>query len=178
MRNSYKITAKDGVYFLTSTIIEWLPVFTSKIYFEIIIDSLKYCQQKMDLKLYAYVILDNHFHLVVSAANLAKVLSSLRKFTAHQIIEQLKNDDKNWLLNQLAFYKKPGKTESIHQVWQEGMHPQLIKDQAMFNQKVEYIHYNPIKRGLVDESIHWRYSSARNYILNDHSIIQICDISN
>ncbi|NIR50255.1 transposase, partial [candidate division KSB1 bacterium] len=40
-------------------------------------------------------------------------------------------------------------------------------------QKIEYIHFNPVKRGLVDFPEHWRYSSARNFVCEDHSVIQI-----
>jgi hypothetical protein len=49
------------------------------------------------------------------------------------------------------------------QIWQEGVHPQLIQNEIMMRQKVEYIHNNPVKRGYVDDPLHWRYSSARNY---------------
>ena len=86
MRDRYKILDKEGVYFITSTIVEWLPVFTSKVYFDILIDSMKYCIQEKALNLYAYVILEDHFHLIVSAMNLSETISSLKKFTARKII--------------------------------------------------------------------------------------------
>ena len=173
MRSRYKITDANGVYFVTSTIVEWLPIFTSQKYLEIIISSLKFCREQKQLKLYAYVILDNHFHLVVSGPDLSNTLSSLKKFTARQILAQLQEDRKGWLLNQLAYFKKRHKTESMHQVWQEGFHPQLILDEAMLVQKIEYIHHNPVKRGLVDLPVQWRYSSARNFESNDDSMIEI-----
>ena len=72
MRSRYKITDQDGIYFITSTIVEWLPVFTNLPYFQIIIDSLKFCIKSKALKLYAYVILDNHFHLIVSGFQLSE----------------------------------------------------------------------------------------------------------
>jgi REP-associated tyrosine transposase len=46
---------------------------------------------------------------------------------------------------------------------EEGSHPQEIKDNEMMLQKLEYMHGNPLERGYVDEAVHWRYSSARNY---------------
>jgi len=128
MRDRYKIINEAGVYFLTSTVVKWLPVFTYKVYFEIIIRSFKYCIDHHHMKLYAFVILDNHFHLIASAANdnLSKTLASIRKFTAHEIIEQLQTDNRDWLLNQLTYYKKQFKKNSQYQVWQEGMHPVLM----------------------------------------------------
>ncbi len=48
-------------------------------------------------------------------------------------------------------------------MWQEGSHPELNQGEAIMRQKATYIHQNPMKRGYVDEAIHRRYSSARNY---------------
>lgn len=46
---------------------------------------------------------------------------------------------------------------------EDGMQPKLIQADAMMKSKIDYIHYNPVKRGYVDDAIHWRYSSARDY---------------
>jgi REP element-mobilizing transposase RayT len=175
MRDRYKITQKDGIHFLTSTIVEFLPVFTSSVYFQIIIESFKHCQRQKGLKIFGYVIMDNHFHLVAAAEDLSAAIGALRRFTATAIINQLKTDNRNWLLSELAFYKKKHKVDSDYQVWQEGLHPILIQSQEMLNQKIEYGHFNPIRRGLVDLPEQWRYSSARNY-LGDHSIIRIDEL--
>lgn len=173
MRDRYKIIDEDGIHFITSTIVEWLPVFTNEVYFQILIDSMKYCIQNKAFKLFAYVILENHFHCIASALHLSETISSMKKFTALKILEQLEKDGKYWLLNQFSFYNKRYKTKSRHQVWQEGIHPVLISSMDMLRQKVEYIHHNPVRRGYVDLPEHWRYSSARNFILDDHSIIEV-----
>jgi putative transposase len=162
MRSRYKITDQDGIYFITSTIVEWLPVFTSQPYFDILIQSFTYCRQHKGLKLYGYVILDNHFHAIVAGASLSRTIADMKKFTARQIIVQLQSERKGWLLNQLAYYKKRYKIKSDHQVWQEGYHPELMMSEEMLRQKLAYIHNNPIKRGLVTAPEHWVYSSARN----------------
>ena len=173
MRSLYKIIEEEGTYFITSTIIEWIPVFTSKKYFEILIDALKFCRANKNLNLYAYVILDNHFHLVVSGPNLSNIIQSLKRYTSRQIITLLQTQKKEWLLNQLAYFKKRHKTESDHQVWQEGFHPALMQTDQMLMQKIVYIHNNPVKRGHVERPEHWLYSSARNFVLEDHSIIEL-----
>jgi len=173
MPDRYKITQKEGIHFVTSMVIEWLPIFRTGAYFDLIIQSLKYCQNNKEMKLYSYVILDDHFHLVASAQDLKATLGALRRFTAHEIINQLKKDNKQWLLKELAFFKRKHKTQSDYQVWQEGFHPKLIITNEMLIQKVEYCHLNPVRRGIVRLPEHWRYSLARNYILDDHSTIQI-----
>ncbi len=143
MRSRYKITQQDGIYFITSTIVEWLPVFTGQPYFDILIQSFSFCQQHKGLKLYGYVILDNHFHALVSGATLNRTIADMKKFTARQIIAQLQTEQKTWLLNQLAYYKKRYKTTSDHLVWQEGYHPVLLLSEKMLRQKLDYIHSVP-----------------------------------
>jgi putative transposase len=176
MRSRYKVILEGGIYFITSTVVRWIPVFTAEPYFQIIVDSFKYCQQEKALELYAYVIVDNHFHAVVQGPNLSKMLQSIKSYTANKIIEQLQTDNKKWLLDELAFYKKKYKAESEFQLWQEGFHPQLLTDEVMIRQKIEYIHYNPVRRRFVDRPEYWRYSSARIYYLDDDSIITISAI--
>lgn len=173
MRSRYKITDQDGIYFITSTIIEWLPVFTTRPYFEILVQSFTFCQQHKELKLYGYVILDNHFHAVVAGNRLGQTIADLKKFTARQIVVQLQSEGKRWLLNQLAYFKKRYKIKSNYQVWQEGYHPVLIMSEQMLRQKLTYMHDNPLKRGFVAAPEHWLYSSARNYLMGDNSIIRL-----
>ena len=163
MRSKYKIHDQEGVYFITSTVVEWIPIFTSKPYFDILVSSIQYCQEYYDLAVFAWVILENHFHMVCTALELSKVMQSLKRHTAKMLILQLEEDRKKWILDLLKFYKKRHKTESEYQFWQEGVHPQLITSIEMLNQKIEYVHFNPVKRGYVTEPEHWVYSSACDY---------------
>jgi REP element-mobilizing transposase RayT len=176
MRSRYKIHDNDAIYFLTSTTLEWLPVFTHNDHFQILIDSLAYCRTSKGLKIYAYVLLDNHFHLIAQAPDLSAAMQSIKRHTARAIVESLKSRQHAWLLNQIQFYKQNHKTQSAHQLWQEGFHPQRILDWDMLHQKTEYIHNNPVKRGYVDIPEHWRYSSARNYMLDDSSVMEIDEL--
>lgn len=91
-----------------------------------IIDSLKYCSDNKGLKIFAYVIMDNHIHLVASGEKFPLVMKDFKSYTARGIIQAAQTESKDWLLNQLKFYKRFHKTESEHQVWQEGFHPQEI----------------------------------------------------
>ena len=115
------------------------------------------------MTLYGYVILENHFHLVAQAADLPKSIDSFKSFTAGRIIERLV-ERRSPVLRLLALHKARHNTDREHQVWQEGSHPELIEGESMMRQQLEYIHNNPVARCYVDEPVHWRYSSARNYI--------------
>jgi len=172
MRSSYKIFHNECVYFITSTTVEWIPVFTSQKYFDILIASMKYCREEKSLSIFAYVILDNHFHLLCQAPELSKTIQSLKRHTAKCILEQLEADHKKWMLNLFSYYKKMHKTASDHQVWQEGFHPQEIMNEEMLVNKIEYIHYNPVRRGLVKKPEHWIFSSATDYD-DGHGVLEI-----
>ena len=90
-------------------------------------------------------------------------MQSFKQYTAKQLLELLKKENVTTILEQLAFYKKAHHKEKSYQVWEEGYQPKLIQGEAMMQVKIDYIHNNPVKRGYVDDVIHWRYSSARDY---------------
>jgi len=173
MRSKYKILNKQGLYFVTSTIVEWIPVFTSEKYFNILTDAVEFSQANKELKVFAYVVMDNHFHMILQHENLTNVMKSIKSFTAKQIIEQLHADRKNWLLNQLHYYKLKYKIESDYQVWQESYHPKQILTDNIFQQKIEYIHLNPVKRGYVNKPEDWKYSSASYFITGEEGVIRL-----
>jgi len=150
-------------HFITCTVLHWIPIFTNSESVNIVLESLKYLQANHNLKLYAYVILENHLHLVASSDDIAKDIARFKSFTAREIINLLKTKNVKTILEQLEFYKKAHKVDREFQLWQEGMQPKLIQSEQMMLEKINYIHNNPLKRGYVDEAKHWRYSSARDY---------------
>ena len=162
-RSRYRIFETDYPYFMTCTIVGWAPVFTRPETFDLIYDSWRFLQRERQFRLFAYVILENHLHLIASAPDLSAVMRHFKSFTARQIIDLLESRGVRVLLQQLRALKLRHKKESENQVWQEGNHPQQIRGEDMMQQKIEYIHNNPVVRGYVDEPLHWRHSSARNY---------------
>ena len=162
-RSRYRIYNAEYPHFLTCTVVGWLPIFTCQKTVKLLFDSWKWLHENRGLTIYAYVILENHLHLVASSNNLAEDIGDFKSFTARKIIDLLKERNAEMLLDQLKWHKEKHKTDRIYQLWQEGSHPEEIQDQRMMAQKIEYIHNNPVARGYVDEPIHWRYSSARNY---------------
>ena len=174
MRTRYQIHEHDKPHFITATIVEWLPVFTSTAPCDIIVRSLEYCRRNKGLKIYAWVILDNHLHAILAAPGLAGILRDIKSFTARQILEELQTGNRDWILNQLRYYRAAHKAQE-YQVWLEGFHPQAILDDAMMLQKLEYLHNNPVKRGLVALPEHWRYSSAHEWLPGAQPVLR-CDV--
>ncbi len=162
-RSRYKIYEPTHPHFVTCTILHWIPIFTRKESVEIVLNCLKFLQKEHHLKLYAYVILENHLHMVVQSDDLHKSMESFKKFTAVEILKLLHENNVTNILEQLAFYKKTHHKEKTYQVWEEGYQPKLMQTDSMMIEKIKYIHENPVKRGYVDDAVHWRYSSARDY---------------
>ena len=162
-RSRYRILEADKPHFLTCTVLEWLPVFTRPDAVQILLDSWMYQREYVGLQLYGYVNLENHLHFVAQAPRLDKCLSSFKSFTAARLIKLLESHGAERLLHALRCGKPAHKRDRQYQFWQEGSHAELVFSEAMMRQKLDYIHYNPVKRGYVDAPEHWRYSSARNY---------------
>ncbi|WP_028862796.1 REP-associated tyrosine transposase [Psychromonas aquimarina] len=171
-RSRYKITQVDAPHFITLTVLHWIPVFTRPETVEMIFDSLRFLIRE-GLKVHAYVILENHLHLIVQSEQLDKDIRRLKSYTAKQLIAYLTRHNVKTILEQLAFYKKAHKDDRAYQFWQEGIHPELIQNETMMRQKIEYIHQNPVKRGYVESAEHWRYSSAKNY-QGEPGLIEVC----
>ncbi len=163
-RSRYKIYEPTYPHFVTCTILHWIPIFTNQDSVNIVLNSFKYLQKSDNLKIYAYVILENHLHLVASSNDISKTIKKFKSYTAKELLKLLQERNVKTILDQLSFYKKAHKTHTTYQVWQEGFAPKLIQSEKMMKEKIEYIHNNPVKRGYIDKPHHWRYSSARDYM--------------
>ncbi|MGZ5051320.1 MAG: REP-associated tyrosine transposase [Methylobacter sp.] len=162
-RSRYRVQDNPHPHFLTATINHWLPLFTRPETVNIVLDSWRFLQREAGFRLYGYVILENHLHLIAASDDLSRDMQRFKSYTAKQIIEHLEQRRSTKLLELLAFFKRAHKQDATYQVWEEGNHPQIIESETVMRQKLDYIHWNPVKRGYVDLPEHWRYSSARNY---------------
>ncbi len=171
-RSRYQFSETNVPHFMTCTVLHWIPVFTRPETVIILLDSLTHLVRN-GLKLYAFVVLENHLHLIAQSDQLDRDIARFKSYTAKNLIRFLTENNIKTILDQLAFYKKAHKADRAFQFWQEGVHPEWIQNGTMMRQKVEYIHQNPVERGYVDKAEHWRYSSARNY-LGMEGVLEVC----
>ena len=174
MRSRYRLGDLQQAHFITSTVVEWLPVFTTSACCDILAQAFAHCQTHKDLQIYAWVILGNHFHAIVAGPQLSRTVAALKSYTANRLLAQVQSEGREWLLNQWHFYCKKHKTGSEHQVWQEGFHPQELSDEEAMHQKLDYLHHNPVAKGLVSLPEHWRYSSAHEWLPGSRPVLR-CD---
>lgn len=150
-------------HFLTFTIIEWIDIFTSEKYFDVLLNVMKYCKDNLGLEVYAYVFMTNHIHVIWKAKDgysLSKIVQSFKRQTTKEIKKLILSDSRKYIagLIKTSKYKR-----SSFQVWQENNYPEVIETGRFLKTKLDYIHNNPVKKGLVSKPEFWTYSSASNY---------------
>jgi putative transposase len=164
MSESYKIK-KDGLYFVTFSVVGWLDVFTRRIYQDIFMDSIKFCQEKKGLNIYSFCLMPNHVHFITDSydGSLSNILRSFKSHTAKALMtainENPQESRKELLLHQFRYFGNKSK-HNENQFWKHDNHPFYLYSSSMIEQKVNYIHNNPVKAGFVNEAHEWRLSSA------------------
>jgi REP element-mobilizing transposase RayT len=167
----YYIKDQNAIYFVTFTVVGWLDVFIRNKYKTVIVDSLNYCSQNKGLSVHAWCLMTSHLHLIVSADDGYKLSEIIRDFKKHtakttlKLIDEQDESRRNWLL---WYFEKEGKKDkriSKYKFWQEDNHAILLErtNTKMMEQKLNYIHQNPVVEGIIENAQDYLYSSARDY---------------
>lgn len=165
---SYRIKNEEGLYYLTFATVEWIDVFTRKRYKDIVVESLRYCPKEKGLALYSWVLMSNHMHLIVKAKEgykLSAIIRDFKKFTAQQIIKSIKEEPESrreWLLSEMLKAGKANSKEQTYQLWRNDNHPIELYNNEVINQKINYIHKNPVEEGIVIKAEDYLYSSTND----------------
>ncbi len=179
MSRKYKFGEKDGAYFVSFATVNWIDVFTRDSYFSIIIESLDYCRKHKGMELYGYCIMPSHVHLIFrsSVGDPSGLMRDFKGFTSRKILKTIEENQqesrREWMLWMFERAGLKSSNVKYRQFWQQNNNPIEIWTLKVFEQKLNYIHNNPIETGFVTDSIDWKYSSARNYGNNDHTILEI-----
>jgi REP element-mobilizing transposase RayT len=159
----------DKAYFITMTVVGWVDVFTRKNHRDAIIESLKYCQKEKGLIIFAYVIMSNHIHMIIDTAGeipLKDIIRDFKKFTSKKILQQIQNEPESrreWMLKIFTDEAEQSKKHKSYKFWQVGNHAIEVFTEKFVWDKINYIHENPVRAGLVKYQWEWIYSSATNY---------------
>lgn len=158
----YRIVDGVGIYFVTFTIVEWMPVFIEEATCKIFTDSLNFSIKNKRLGVNAYVIMPTHTHAILfdkdfDNERLKHTLDDLRKFTGRQLLDYADANLPN------AFgqtFRENAKEDRQRKFWQSTQHPEGIFTEKFYRQKFNYIHLNPVRKGLVRSAVNWQFSSA------------------
>ncbi len=165
----YRINDQNATYFLTLTVVDWVDVFTRSSHKLVIVDALNYCVQNKGLKIYAWCLMSNHLHLIGQAEQnhkLSDILRDFKKFTAKAIIKLIDNEPesrRDWMLYRFEYAGKYLKRIKTYKFWQDGNHAIELDDHRIFEQKLNYVHENPVTSMITEEPENYLFSSARDY---------------
>jgi putative transposase len=179
MSSKYKVGEDAIAHFVTFSVIGWIDVFSREYYKEIFVNSLKHCQENKGLKLHAWVIMTNHVHLIISSQTnkIEDIVRDLKKYTSKQIIAAIKENPtesrKEWMLNLFSFAGKNNNNNKEYQFWKQDYHPIELNSAERLKERLDYLHENPVRSGLVWEPWYYKYSSAIDYYTNEHGLLKI-----
>ncbi len=168
-------------YFFTATVVNYTPVLRDPSVKKLIVHLLDFYRREYATKINAYVIMPEHIHLIIrseSGSSVRRFIQHLIRKTSRKIVadtESLLADESKMTEAEarLAVFCKCARGEAVHRVWKERARGEPIYSDKVMKQKLDYIHMNPVKRGLVKNPEDYPYSSFRNYYLNDHSVIEV-----
>ncbi|MCJ0743115.1 REP-associated tyrosine transposase [Pedobacter montanisoli] len=180
MATRYRFGDNSLPHFITFAVVNWIDVFSRECYREIVVESLKFCIAEKGLNLNAWIIMSNHIHLIASAKEgfeLTAIIRDLKKYTAKMVISEIENNQresrKDWML---WMFKRAGARNSnnkVYQFWQQDNHPIELSTNKMIEQRLNYLHENPVTSGLVTEAQYYKYSSATDYYEEGRGLVPI-----
>ena len=178
MSEKYKFVDPEGTYFVTTTTVGWVDVFTRPELKHIVINSLRFCQQKKGLRIHAWVLMPSHLHMIASTIDqpLEGIIRDFKTFTSKQIIKEIDTvfeSRKDWMLELFGEVADHLERVSNYKVWQDGNHPELLTKAKFTRQKMDYIHNNPVAAEIVGEPDHYLYSSAKDYFTKGRGYLAI-----
>ena len=172
MPAAYQIKEQDQLYFITLQVVFWIDIFTRESYRKIVVENLAYCQKHKGLEIYGWVIMSNHLHLLVrsNTDSLSDTLRDFKSYTSKKILDEIENgieSRRDWMLKLFKEAASRHKRNSVYQVWTHENHAVHFFSNEFTQQKLNYIHNNPVKAGIVDRAEDYKYSSAISYADGD-----------
>ena len=142
-----------GTYYLTLTIQRWYYLFDRHNRWQILADSLGYCQEHKGLELNGYVFMLNHIHLIATSPDMVGFLRDFKRFTSVKFKGNIETTEPSVLT---LFVDDEGK----YRFWMDTNDPKKIESPGFYLQKLNYIHENPVRKVYVARAEHWIWSSA------------------
>ena len=161
-------------FFVTTTVVNHKSTFINPVFCEILINNIKFYQTKYQFAVLGYVIMPTHFHWIVKlkphSGSISDIMRDIKKFTAWQIFDWIEKEND---LELDYFFRREARNikGQDRKLWASRFHDAVIRNQKMLWTTLRYIHNNPVEAGLSDKPEDYKFSSARNYILSDHSVL-------
>lgn len=149
------------MYFLTFVVKNWYYLFDRNNRFSILSNTLKFFQENKGLKIYGYVFMLNHIHLIIQSNDVIGFVRYFKRWASRE----LKNNLIKYEPEVLRLFLD---NDNNYNFWQDTNKAEIIENEKFFIQKLNYIFNNPVKKDYVEKSEYWKWSSA-----NENSEVKI-----
>ena len=169
MSRKYKFHNSESLYFISFATVYWIDVFIRNEYKWVMLDSWGYCQKEKGLDIYAWIIMPSHIHMIIGSRTnkLENIIRDMKSFTSRKLRESISNNiqesRREWMLKMMERAGTLNSNNKGFQFWQQHNKPIELYDNKIMDQKLDYLHNNPVAEGIVDEPEDYVYSSARDY---------------
>lgn len=175
-----KIIELDGVYFITITCHQWLPLIEQTNGYDLIYNWFDHLKGKGHY-INGYVIMPNHFHVVIAFRNTGQSINTIigngKRFIAYEIINRLKQQGETKLLHQLnlSVEAKDRERNKKHEVWENSFDWKECRTTKFMKQKLDYMYDNPCrgKWNLVTDVTEYKHSSAKFYLCGEQGVYPV-----
>ena len=166
----------EHFFFATTTIVKFARIFVDDECCDVLVRNIKHYQKRYHFVILGYVIMPSHFHWIIQVepekGTISDIMRDIKKYSAWDLIELLRISGRTQFDPLFRYEAVPYRDQS-HKVWMKRFHDQVIRSEKMFFSRLRYIHNNPVEAGIVKRPEAYKYSSARNYILGDDSILSV-----
>ncbi len=176
MSRKYKFHNKESLYFVSFATVYWIDLFVRETYFSIIVDNLNFYSGK-GMDIFCWCIMPSHLHLIFRdrSNEPEKLLGRFKSFTSKALKNEIEvnpvESRKEWLLWMMARAAHKTSNTKEHMLWQHHNKPIELWSEEIIEQKIDYIHNNPVASGFVLQPADWKYSSAKDYESGRNGIV-------
>src|SRR4051812_26643897 len=125
----------------------------------VVLQSLENARLRYGMRIFGYVLMPEHIHLLVSEPKLGTLARALQSFKSASA--------------RVARRSCPAIANSTVRFWQARYYDRYMRDHEEFVEKLRYIHRNPVKRGLCQRPDQWLWSSYRHYLTAEYGTVEI-----
>ena len=157
--------AGQQMVFITTTVKNWTPIFSNEQIAEIVILQFHETMLFNRISIVAYALMPSHIHALLGLKEikrLSKALQSFKSLSARKVRPLLPQE------KMPAFWNG-----TSYQFWKPRFDDLIIWSDKQFQIKVNYIHQNPVKAGLVEQAVDYKFSSAGDWILGERGLIPV-----
>ena len=152
------------MFFVTTTVVSRIPIFPDYDVAVTVLEQFAETSRLRDVAIVANVLMPSHLHALVGLKDIKLLSAYMQTFKSlsSRKIKEVK----------VSRYKETLFQSARFRLWQRGFDDLVISSEKQFRIKLEYIHNNPVKAGLVTTAVDYPYSSARNWVGEGKGLVE------